>query len=65
MTIIDYDYTERAYRELRDSGASQQESIERLFKAEIGRLELINAVEVVDGLSATEARKCVAKALAG
>lgn len=64
MTILDYETAIRSYRELRENNVSQNDAIKRLFEKGTGRMELVKAVEVVDGISAAESRKYVTKALA-
>ena len=64
MTILDFESAVRSYRELRKNDVDQHEAVKQLFGTGIGRLELIKAVEVVDGLTTIESRKLVTKALA-
>ena len=53
-----------AYRKLRGSGLSLEIVVKQLFESDIGRIELIKAVETVERLSPAESRKIVTKVLA-
>lgn len=64
MTIMDFAKAIDAYRKLRDSGLSLEVAIKQLFTADTERMELIKAVETVEGLSPADSRKIVTKVLA-
>jgi len=64
MTIMDFTTAIDAYRKLRGSGLSLEIVVKQLFESDIGRIELIKAVETVERLSPAESRKIVTKVLA-
>ena len=65
MTILDFHSAIEKYRKLRESGISLENGVKQLFESQIGRLELIKAVEMVEKVSASDSQKLVTRALSG
>lgn len=64
MTLANSALAIDSYRKLRESGHSLEVALKQLFAANIGKLELISAVETVEMLARADARKIVVKVLA-